>query len=146
MKLKQLSLFLENRPGSLSAPCRLLHQAGLNILTLSLADTGEFGILRLVMRDWEKAKKVLEQGGCVVKVTDVVAIAVNDCPGGLAQVLETIDKAQLNVEYMYAFTLKTENKGVLVFRFDNPDKAIAELKNSQVNLIDSVQLFENLEP
>jgi hypothetical protein len=145
MKLKQLSLFLENKPGTLTAPCRLLHQAGLNILTLSLADTNEFGILRLVLRDWEKAKKVLEQGGCVVKVTEVVAIEVDDRPGGLAQILEAVEKAQLNVEYMYAFTLKKENKGMLVFRFDNPDEAIAALKQRHVNIVDSVELFDRLE-
>jgi hypothetical protein len=138
MKLKQLSLFLENKPGSLSIPCRLLAQAGINLLTLSLADTKQFGILR---RDWEKAKSILEQNGCVVKVTEVVAIEVPDRPGGLADILELVEKNSVNVEYMYAFTLKQENKGVLIFRFDNPDKAIDALKATGINVLGGGDLF-----
>ena len=145
MKIKQLSLFLENKPGSLSGPCRLLAQSGINIFTLALADTQQFGILRLILRDWEKAKATLEKAGCVVKVTEVLAIEVPDRPGGLAEVLETVEKANINVEYMYAFTEKQENKGVLVFRFDNPDKAIDVLKAKAINVIGSVELFERLE-
>jgi hypothetical protein len=145
MKLKQLSLFLENKPGSLTAPCRLLSEAGINIFTLSLADTHQFGILRLILRDWEKAKQILEQGGCVVKVTEVVAIEVDDRPGGLAQILDALEKGGVNVEYMYAFTLKKENKGVLVFRFDNPDKAISELKTRNISVVGGVELFERLQ-
>src|SRR5512135_1384483 len=106
MKLHQLSLFLENKPGRLTHPCRALAKAGINILTLSLADTRQFGILRLLVRDWQKAKTVLEQAGCVVNITEVVAIEVADRPGGLEQILEVIEKGKLNVEYMYAFTEK----------------------------------------
>lgn len=145
MKLKQLSLFLENKPGALTRPCQLLAQAKINIHTLSLADTQQFGILRLVMRDWEKAKQVLEKGGCVVKVTDVVAIEVPDRPGGLVEILTVLEQAKINVEYMYAFTLKNENRGVLVFRFDDPDKAIALLQTKTINVLDSVDLYERLE-
>jgi hypothetical protein len=145
MKLKQISLFLENKPGSLSIPCRLLAQAGINILTLSLADTKQFGILRLILRDWEKAKKVLEKQGCVVKITEVVGIEVPDRAGGLADILELVEKNGVNVEYMYAFTLKNESKGVLVFRFDNPDKAIEALKAKGINVVGSVELFERAE-
>jgi hypothetical protein len=145
MKLKQLSLFLENKPGALSRPCRLLAKAGLNILTLSVADTQQFGILRLVLRDWEKARKILEKGGCVVKVTDVVAIEVSDRPGGLVEILGVIEKSSINVEYMYAFTLKTENKGVLVFRFDDPDAAVAALQKAGINVVGGVELYERLE-
>jgi hypothetical protein len=145
MKLKQISLFLENKPGSLSIPCRLLAQAGINILTLSLADTKQFGILRLILRDWEKAKKVLEHQGCVVKITEVVGIEVPDRPGGLADILELVEKNGVNVEYMYAFTLKNVNKGVLVFRFDNPDKAIEALKAKGINVVGSLELFDRAE-
>src|SRR5690606_18352757 len=83
MKLKQLSLFVENRPGQMKTPFKALAEAGVNILTLSLADTQQFGILRLIVQDWERAKRVLEQAGCVVNVTEVVAIEVEDRPGGL---------------------------------------------------------------
>ncbi len=101
--------------------------------------------MRLILRDWDKAKTTLEAAGCVVKVTEVLAIEVSDRPGGLAEVLETVEKASINVEYMYAFTEKQENKGVLVFRFDNPDKAIEVLKARNINIVGSVELFERLE-
>ena len=145
MKVKQLSLFLENKPGSLSRPVKLLAKAKLNILTLSIADTQQFGILRLVLRDWEKAKKVLEKDGFVVKVSDMVAIEVADEPGGLAKILETVEQARVNLEYMYGFTLRKEGKGVLAFRFDDPDRAIAALQKKGINPVSSVDLFKRLE-
>ena len=123
MKIHQLSVFLENKPGQLALPCRKLAEAGISITTLSLADTEQFGILRLIVRDWERACKVLTDAGCVVNVTEMVAIQVPDRAGGLAEVLEAIEKAGINVEYMYAFTDKLDDKGVLVFRFDQPDRA-----------------------
>lgn len=142
MKLKQLSLFLENRPGALSRPMKLLAKAGFNILTLSIADANQFGILRLILRDWEKAKKLLEQDGFVVRVTDMVAVEVPDQPGGLAKILDVVEKAGLNVEFMYAFTEKRENKAVLVFRFDDPDSAIKIFQKCKVNVIASVDLLK----
>lgn len=145
MKLKQISLFLENKPGSLTIPCRLLAQAGINILTLSLADTQQFGILRLIVRDWEKAKTVLEQGGCVAKLTEVVAVEVPDRPGGLHEILEIVEQEGINVEYMYAFTLKDKNRGVLVFRFDRPDGAIQVLQAKGINVVNTVELYDRLE-
>ena len=144
MKLKQLSLFLENKPGALSSPMRLLAKNNLNITTLSVADTQNFGILRLILREWEKAKKTLEKGGFVVKVTDVVAIEVWDKPGGLAEILGAIEKAGINVEYMYAFTLKKEDKGVLVFRFDDPDRAVLALQKAKINVINEFELFQRI--
>ena len=145
MKVKQLSLFLENKPGALSRPVKLLSKAKLNILTLSIADTQQFGILRFVVRDWEKAKRLLEKDGCVVKVSDMVAIEVADEPGGLAEILVTVEKARVNLEYMYGFTLKKEGKGVLAFRFDDPDRAIAALQKKGINPVRSVDLFKRLE-
>ncbi len=145
MKVKQLSLFLENKPGSLIRPIKLLAKAKLNILTLSLADTQQFGILRLVIRDWEKAKQVLDKDGFVVKVSDLVAVEVANEPGGLADILETLEKAGTNLEYMYGFTLKKEGKGVLAFRFDDPDRAIAALQMKGINPVGSVDLFKRLE-
>ena len=144
MKVKQLSLFLENKPGALSRPVKLLAKAKFNVLTLSIADTAQFGILRLVVRDWEKAKRVLENDGFVVKVSDLVAIEVADQPGGLAEILETLEKAGVNLEYMYGFTLKQEGKGVLAFRFDDPDRAIAALRKKGINPVRSVDLFQRL--
>jgi hypothetical protein len=145
MKVKQLSLFLENKPGALGRPVKLLAKAKFNILTLSLADTAQFGILRFIIRDWEKAKKVLEKDGFVVKVTDMVAIEVADAPGGLAKILTALEKADVNLEYMYGFTLKQEGKGLLAFRFDDPDRAIAALQKRGINPVESVELFKRLE-
>ena len=145
MKLKQLSLFLENKPGALSAPVKLLARAKINILTLSIAEARQYGILRLIVRDWEAAKKLLEQNGLLVKVTDVLAIEVADRPGGLAGVLEALEEAGINLEYMYAFTLKRGRKGVLLFRFDDPDKAIGVLQKNKINVVGSAELFKRLE-
>ncbi len=92
MKVKQLSLFLENKPGALSQPVNLLAGANINILTLSLADTHQFGILRLIVKDWEKAREVLEHAGLVVKVNDMLVIEVADKPGGLASILSAVEK------------------------------------------------------
>ena len=141
MKLTQLSVFLENKPGRLSEPCRILADAGINILTLSLADTQQFGILRLVIQDWQKAKEILKKAGFVVNVTEMVAIEVEDRPGGLQDVLKVIEQNAINVEYMYAFTFKKEDKAIIVFRFEDPDQAIAQLSRGGVKVLESVELY-----
>lgn len=142
MKINQISMFLENKPGRISEPCKVLAKNNINILTLSLADTQQFGILRLIIKDWEKAKKVLEEAGFVVNVTEVVAIEVEDKPGGLAKILEIIEQAGINIEYMYAFTFRSGDKAVIVFRFDEPDKAINALAERGINVLDGVNLYE----
>jgi hypothetical protein len=141
MKVKQLSLFLENKPGALSRPVGLLAKAKFNILSLSVADTAQFGILRLVVRDWEKALQVLEKDGFVVKVTDMVAIEVSDAPGGLAAILGALEKTHVNLEYMYGFSQAKEGRAVLMFRFDDPDRAIEALQKKGINPVGSVELF-----
>jgi hypothetical protein len=137
MKITQLSVFMENKPGQLSLPCRLLGKAGINILSLSLADTRQFGILRLLVKEWQQAKAMLEQAGCVVKTNEVVAVEVADKPGGLATVLEHLESAGTNIEYMYAF----RDRAVLVFRFEKPDDAIVLLKGKGMKILDSAALF-----
>ncbi|MFO1500508.1 MAG: amino acid-binding protein [Verrucomicrobiota bacterium] len=144
MTLKQLSVFLENKPGALSRPCRLLASAGINLQTFALADTREFGILRLVVHEWERARALLETNDFIVRVSEVVALEVPDRPGGLADLLEIIERARINVEYMYAFTAKQDGKGLLLFRFDNPELAIATLQASAVNTIGTAELFRRL--
>lgn len=141
MKLNQLSVFLENKPGHLRQICRALADAGINIVTLSLADTKQFGILRLIVKDWQKAKEVLEQSGAVVKITEVVAIEVEDRPGGLADLLDIISQTNTNIEYMYAFTFGKGNKAIMVFRFDDPDKVIKTLKDKGINVLGEVDIF-----
>jgi len=142
MKINQLSVFLENKPGRLSAPCKALAKAGINILTLSLADTHQFGILRVIVKDWQNAKTVLEQAGCVVNLTEVIAIEVEDRPGGLAAVLEAIEKAGINLEYMYAFTFGRADKAAIVFRFENPESALKLLQEKGINVVGSVDLYD----
>ena len=144
MKVKQLSVFLENKPGTLSVPCRILADARINIQTFSLADTSEFGILRLIVADWQRAKQVLEQNGFVVKATDILALEVDDEPGGLARLLEVLEKANINLEYTYAFTVKQGGKGVLAFRFRDPDAAITALKAANVNVLGSSELLKHV--
>lgn len=140
--LKQLSLFLENRPGQLKMPCQALGKAGIDILTLSLADTQQFGIVRLVVRDWERAKKVLEDAGCVVNVTDVLAVEVPDRPGGLGEVLDLFDQASLGVEYMYALAAGQRGKSaVLVFRLEDPEGAAARLRQLGARVLDRAEVF-----
>ena len=146
MKIKQLSLFLENKPGHLSSACQTLADAGVNILTLSMADTQQFGILRIIVRDWEKAKAALEGAGIVVNITEVLAIEIQDRPGGLAAVLKIVEQAGINVEYMYAFTYRChEEGGVLVFRFPDPDQAVRGLTAAGVNVIGGGALFDRAE-
>lgn len=145
MKVKQLSLFLENKPGALKRPIKLLARAKFNLLTLSLADAQQFGILRLIVRDWERAQRLLQKEGFVVKVTDMVAIEVADEPGGLAKILAALEKTGVNLEYMYGFTLREEGKALLAFRFDDPDRAIAALQKKGINPVGSVDLFKRLE-
>jgi len=140
MKIQQLSVFLENKPGRLSSVCNALAKADINLSTLSLADTHQYGILRLIVKDWQRAKKVLEDCGCAVTVTDVLATEVCDHPGGLARLLTLIENAGISVEYMYAFTVKSGENAVLVFRFDQLDKAITVLQDAGVNLISGAML------
>lgn len=132
MKLHQLSLFLENHPGQIQEPCRVLAEAGIDIRTLSMADTEQFGILRLIVDDWKKAAIALEAAGYVVNVTEVVALEVADHPGGLCSILRELDG--INVEYMYAFPFARGDNAVLIFRFDQPDAAIARLEAAGIHV------------
>lgn len=144
MKIKQISIFLENRPGHLSSACKVLSDAGINILTLSLADTEQFGILRLIVKDWVKARQLLEANRFVVNVTEVIATQVQDQPGGLYDILAIIDNSHINIEYMYAFTARQQECAILVFRFDNPDEAISVLGDKGVQVIKEIDLFESV--
>lgn len=141
MKIQQLSVFLENKPGHLRHPVRALSDAGINIVTLCLADTQKFGILRLLVRDWQRAKQVLEDSGCVVDVTDVLAIEVPDHPGGLDRVLAALEPAEVNIDYMYAFTLKRAANAVIIMRFADPDRAAAALQKSGINVLERVAFY-----
>ena len=144
MKLQQLSLFLENRPGRLGAPLEAIAAEGINILTLSLADTEQFGILRLIVREWEQARRILEEAGWVVNLTEVVAVDVLDRPGGFAGALKVIEGAGLNIEYLYAFSLRRADKAILIFRFEDPDRAIEILQGAGLHVVESEELFSQV--
>jgi hypothetical protein len=145
MRIPQISLFLENKPGQLRIPCKLLADAGVNVVTLSLADTKQFGILHLIVREWQRAREVLEAAGLVVAVTEVLAIEVADRPGGLVELLGIFEQAGINVEYMYAFTARLGNRAVLVFRFDDLDAAISALTRAGINPVSPISLYDHLE-
>lgn len=123
MQIRQISIFLENKPGQLSQICKALAEADINIATLSLADTSDFGIVRMIVDDHEKAKEVLIGDGHAVKVSEVVAVCVPDSPGGMAGVTAVLDAAGANIEYSYAFSFHKGEKAVLVFRFSDNRKA-----------------------
>lgn len=144
MKIHQLSLFLENKPGQMNQPCRLLAEAGVGIRTLTLADTQRYGILRLIVSDWQKARDLLQEAGYVVNTTEVVAVEVSDRPGGLGDLLDLMQGAGVNIEYMYAFTFGRENRAVLIFRFDRPDDAIEHLRAAGLNVLADVEVYERI--
>lgn len=137
MKIQQLSIFAENKPGHIAGPCRLLAEQGIDIRALALADTQRFGILRMIVSDPAKATKVLEAAGHVVKATEVLAIGVADQPGGLAQVLSALEGSSVNIEYMYACPFGQDGRAVLVFRFDDPDAALKVLQGKAVPVLTS---------
>ena len=128
MRVEQIAVFLENKSGRLAEITAVLADNGINIRALSVADTADFGILRLIVDKVELAKKVLKDSGFTVGKTNVLAVEVPDRTGGLAMVLKTIEKAGINVEYMYAFVNKSGENAVLIFRFEDMDKAIAALQ------------------
>ncbi len=143
MRIPQISVFIENKPGHLLLPCRLLADARVNIVTLSLAETMRFGILRLIVDDPQRARGVLEAAGLPVAVTDVLALEVSDRPGGLAELLAIFDEAGIAIEYMYAFTSRLGNSAVLVFRFADIDGAIAALTRAGPNPVSPINLYEH---
>jgi len=144
MKIHQLSLFLENKPGRLIEPCRLLAGAGIDMRTLTLADTAQYGILRMIVSDWERARALLKDAGFVANIVEVVAVEVPDRPGGLAEILELFQSTDINIEYMYAFPTGTVDRAVLIFRFDKPDAAIARLQGAGINVLESVQVYNRI--
>jgi hypothetical protein len=141
MKVDQISIFLENKSGRLAEVAGILAAAGVNIRALSLADTAEFGILRLIVDQNDRAKQALKDGGFTVGKTEVVAVAVPDRPGGLAQILRALDVAGINVEYMYAFVQRSGDNAILIVRFEAPDKAIETLARAGVRVLTGQELY-----
>ncbi len=141
MKVEQISIFIENKSGRLAEVTRTLGEAGVNIRALSLADTSDFGILRLIVNKTDLAKQVLKENGFTVSKTDVVAAEVPDCPGGLSSILEILDRGQVNVEYMYAFVERCGGNAVIIFRFDNPEEAIRVLTAGGISVLKGERIY-----
>lgn len=135
MTLTQISIFVENRQGRLAHAARILGDAGINIFALSLADTADFGILRLVVSNTAKALEVLKEHGIICNVTPVLAVEVPDTAGALAQILEVIAAADLSIEYMYAMREPDTCRSALVFRFDDFDLAVEKLRAHSLNIL-----------
>ena len=141
MKVKQIAVFLENKSGRMAEITSVLAQNGINIRAMSLADTADFGILRIIVNDTDNAKQILKDNGFTVGMTEVLIIEVVDKPGGLASVLQTIKENDLNIEYMYAFTQKSGETGLIIFRFDEIDKAITALGKSGVRILSGEEVY-----
>lgn len=139
MKLKQLSIFLENSPGRLYEATHALGAAGINLRSLSICDTFEFGVLRILVSDVAHARRVIMEKQLPAKVDDVVAAEIDDVPDSLARVLYLFKDTQVNIEYMYALagTGGTSNKAVMVFRFSDNDRAIRILLDNKIKLLDA---------
>ena len=141
MLIKQISVFVENAPGSLSEVTKALGDNGIDMSALSLADTSEFGILRLIVNDPEKACDVLRDHHFIVKQNYVVAAVVDDRPGGLTGVLEILAEAKVSVEYMYAFVGSKDGHAVVVIRPDDAEKAMTALEANHVSTLDPKDVY-----
>jgi hypothetical protein len=141
MQIRQISIFIENRTGRLAAITTLLGEAGINIRALSLADTSDFGILRLIVDKPDEACVLLKEQGFTYSLTDVVAVEVPDKPGGLAKVLNLLNTGGINVEYMYAFVEKSPRQAVLVFRFDDMQAAVKALTAGGIRVMKNAEVL-----
>lgn len=142
MKIKQISVFMENRSGRLAKITTVLGNAGINIRAMSLADTSDFGILRLIVNDTEKARETLSDHGFTVRISEVIAVAIPDAPGALGNLLSIMEHAGLNVEYMYAFVQKNMDQAIIILHFDDADKAIETLLETDINVIEEEKLLK----
>jgi hypothetical protein len=141
MRVEQISIFLENKSGRLAEVTDVLTAAGVNIRALSLADTADFGILRLIVDKIDQAKQALKDSGFTLGKTEVLALEVPDHPGGLAEILRALGKAGVNVEYMYAFVQRSLDNAIVIFRFDELDKAIEVLTGAGVRILRGEELY-----
>jgi hypothetical protein len=141
MKVKQISVFLENKSGRLADVTRTLGRENINIRALSIADTTDFGILRLIVNRPEEANRALKEEGFMVSETEVIAVDVPDRPGGLAHVLEILGVAGINIEYLYAFIGKTSDEALVIFRVENCDGAMHALQAKNIKVLDGNEVY-----
>ena len=137
MEISQVSVFLENKKGRLREVAELLAGKGINIRSLSLADTESFGVLRMIVSEPDRCIDVLKEKDIAARKTPVIAVEVNDRPGGLLEILRIFDSEDINVEYMYATFEKSKDKAVMIFRVEETGKAAGVLKKSGFSIADS---------
>ncbi len=140
MAIKQLTVFVQNRKGTIVSVTDILAKNNINIRALSIAETEDFGILRLIVNDENKAEKVLGEEGYLIKVVDVVGVKIGDAPGKLTAALEVLDKENINVEYLYAFMARTQKHAYVVLRVENNESAEAALTNAGFKLISEADI------
>jgi hypothetical protein len=141
MKMKQLSIFLQNRMVSLSKALKVLTIADVNIRAMCMADTSEFGILRLVVDDPIKGKEALEENNFLVKITEIIGVEMNDTPGGLTTVLGIIKDNLIDLEYLYAFSHDKAGKAILLLHADNIDKLISVLQENNIPIVSAEEVY-----
>lgn len=142
MLIKQISIFVENKPGRLNSITKLLKDNDIDIRALSIADTKDFGILRLIVNKPELACEVLKGADCTVSITNVIAIGINDEPGGLADAMDCLYRANISVEYMYAFITKTSDQAYVILRVENNDKALEALQDENFTILTGKEVYE----
>ena len=135
MAIKQLTVFVQNKKGSLVSVTDILAKNDINIRALSIAETEEFGILRLIVNDEKAAEKVLLEQGYLIKTVDVVGVKIGDAPGKLTSALDVLDRANINIEYLYAFMARTERHAYVVLRVEDNDAAENVLENAGFHII-----------
>lgn len=141
MKVRQLSIFLENRSGRLAEVTEIMGEASINIRALSLADTSDFGILRVIVDVPDKALRILEEKGFTVTGTDVLAVEVEDKPGGLSRVLKLLEEEGVSVEYMYAFMEKLTDHALLIFRIEDIEGAIEICRKKGIKILSEKEVI-----
>lgn len=141
MEVKQISVFLENKSGRLSEVCSILGQQKINIRALSIADTTDFGILRLIVSQPDEALAILKESGFTVNDTQVIAVSVPDQPGGLASALKVLSQSTVNLEYMYAFLGKDQGNALVVFRVDDIPQALHVLGDAGVHVLSKQEVY-----
>lgn len=141
MTVRQLSVFLENKPGRLCAATDLLAREGINLSALTVADTAEFGILRLIVDQPDRAREVLMGEGIIVRISDVLAVAMDDAPGGAVGILHLLSEAGLNVEYLYACVGKQSGKAIMIVRTDDVEKAEQVLQKGGYGEINPADVY-----
>ncbi len=139
--IKQISIFVENKPGRLKAMTNILKENNIDIRALSIADTKDFGILRLIVNDPDKTCEVLKNAECTVTITEVLAVGLEDKPGGLAVVMDTLFENSISVEYMYAFFSKLEGQASVILRVNDNKKAADVLSNAEIKLLTSEEIY-----